>query len=459
MIPSRRALSSIEEAILGVRRDEDRLTAMLRSATEETARLRARQAEAYKALARLRLDEIAGGKVARALDTAEREALAALNKRTARLAEITSKRASLIEAVAAGEKRLDECTDRLAKAIDAVEELAEKTRARLAGDQGWRAAQAKVAEAEATAAAAAEKAAQAEADLAEKRKPYDADPVFVYLWKRGFGTAAYRAGLIARLFDRLAAKRIGYEAARRNYYMLTEIPVRLREHAERQKAAVEAAKAAQVAFERQALEADGVEPLEAAAAEAEESRTALSAELDAMKAGLAALDKEQAALVDPASDNSLARAIEGLAAAIAREDLAALHRAALATPTPEDERIIATLREIEPALKRREAEAEEVRKAAVALARKRAELEESRASYYRAGYDDPRGRFDNEDLLGDIIGGVLGGILSSRNLNDAMNRGYSSRGRGSSFGGGLRLPSRPSAPSRPRGGFRTGGRF
>ena len=40
----------IEQAILGVRRDEDRLTAMLRSATEETARLRARQAEAYKVL-------------------------------------------------------------------------------------------------------------------------------------------------------------------------------------------------------------------------------------------------------------------------------------------------------------------------------------------------------------------------------------------------------------------------
>ena len=108
-----------------------------------------------------------------------------------------------------------------------------------------------------------------------------------------------------------------------------------------------------------------------------------------------------------------------------------------------------------------------MRKTSVALAKKRAELEESRATFHREGYDDPRGRFSNGPDIGDIIGGVIGGMLTSRNLNDAFGRGWSAEPR---LGGDLRrrpaLPergssSRPSSPSRPssRGGFRTGGRF
>jgi hypothetical protein len=471
MITSRQALSQVEQAILGVRRDEDRLTTMLRSATEETARLRARQAEAYKALARLRLDELQANKVSGNLDTAERDALAVVEKGRTALAAIAAKRATLVDAIAAGEKTLDEHADRLEKAIDIVDDLAEKTRARLAGDKAWLDARDRVTSTEAMAQASAEKADQAEKDLAEKRKPYDADPIFSYLWKRGYGTSAYRAGFLARYFDRKIAKLVDYDKARPNYYMLTEIPVRLRDHATRLHEAIAAAKSELVALERKALEADGIAPLEAKAAAADDARKAFGAELDGMKAELAALDTEQAALLDPAGDHSLAKAIDGLAAAIAREDLAALHQEALQTPTPEDERIVATLKEIEPALRRREAEAEEVRKTAVALGKKRAELEESRASFHREGYDDPRGRFSNGPDIGSVIGGVLGGMLSSGNLNDAFGRGWSSpsRGSGSTFGGGIRFPgggsssrpSRPSAPSRPssRGGFRTGGRF
>ena len=480
MISSRQALSQVEQAILGVRRDEDRLTAMLRSATEETARLRARQAEAYKALARLRLDDLQANKVTGELDAAERDALAAIEKGKAALAEIAAKRAVLVETIASGEKTLDERSDRLEKAIDAIDALTEKTRARLAGEAAWLAARDKVKDTEAKAAAALEKADQAEKDLAEKRKPYDADPLFSYLWQRGYGTSAYRAGFIARYFDGKVAKLVGYDKARPNYYMLTEIPVRLRDHAARLNEAIATAKSALVALERRALEADGVARLEAAAAAADDERTAFAAKLEGAKAELAALDKEQAALLDPSGSLSLAKSIEGLTAALVRIDLATLHQQALKTPTPEDERIVATLREIEPALRRREAEAEEVRRTAVELARKRTELETSRDNFHRQGYDDPRGKFSNGPDIGSVIGGMLGGMLSSRNLNDAFGRGWSSptsRGSGSTFGGGIRFPSggskgsRPSAPSRPSrpsppsrpsrpsGGFKTGGRF
>ena len=86
--------------------------------------------------------------------------------------------------------------------------------------------------------AAERKAEQAERDLAEKRVPYEADPLFMYLWNRGFGTGAYRASNLVRYFDRKVARLVGYQDARVNYAMLLELPVRIREHAERLKAAL-----------------------------------------------------------------------------------------------------------------------------------------------------------------------------------------------------------------------------
>jgi hypothetical protein len=80
------------------------------------------------------------------------------------------------------------------------------------------------------------KAVQAEADREEKRRPYEADPLFMYLWRRRYGTREYRASNLVRYFDRKVAHLIGFETARINYAMLMELPDRLREHADRLKA-------------------------------------------------------------------------------------------------------------------------------------------------------------------------------------------------------------------------------
>ncbi|MCW5772450.1 MAG: hypothetical protein KIT16_12490, partial [Rhodospirillaceae bacterium] len=149
---------------------------------------------------------------------------------------------------------------------------------------------------------------------------------------------------------------------------------------------------------------------------------------------------------------------------------ATLQAEALKTPTPEDEKIVKQLREIEQTLVRREAEAEEVRKAAVELARKRTDLEHSRESFRNAGYDHPHGEFINGAVIGSIITDVLRGATSGRSLDDALGKGYRQRAPrgGGSFGGGLRIPGgfsmprgggMPRPPSMPGGGFRTGGRF
>ena len=75
MISSRNALSSLEQALRGIRRDEENLSGVLRNASEELASVRTRQADAFRALARLLLDALKQGEVFGQIDTVEARAL------------------------------------------------------------------------------------------------------------------------------------------------------------------------------------------------------------------------------------------------------------------------------------------------------------------------------------------------------------------------------------------------
>ncbi|MEM9590162.1 MAG: hypothetical protein AAF967_02360, partial [Pseudomonadota bacterium] len=75
MLSSRNALSSLEQALRSARRDEDNLSGVLRNASEELATLKARQAEAFRALARVRLDALKQGDIVDQIDAAEAKAL------------------------------------------------------------------------------------------------------------------------------------------------------------------------------------------------------------------------------------------------------------------------------------------------------------------------------------------------------------------------------------------------
>src|SRR5690606_33692281 len=93
------------------------------------------------------------------------------------------------------------------------------------------------------------------------------------LWTRGFGTVRYRAWPVARLLDRWAARSIDYDAQRRNYHLLTEIPARLGEHAAKMREIAERDIEAARTLERSAAEAAGV-PARTRELEAAEQRLA-----------------------------------------------------------------------------------------------------------------------------------------------------------------------------------------
>jgi chromosome segregation ATPase len=470
MISAREAFNSIERALQGLRKDEDRLVAMLTSCQAEADRLRAEQAEGFRALARLRLDALAREEAVGRLDSAERRAMEALSSRRDALKAAAARRSELTASIDAIDQRREAAALARDTAVKAVEDLSREVEQSVAStDPAWRAADAAAREASRMADAAEEKSKQAAEDRDQKRKPYEADPLFMYLWSRGFGTAAYRAGPIARFFDRKVARLVGYETARVNFFMLNEIPIRLEQHAIRLREQAAASLEERQEVERAALERAGIGDLEAAAEAREAELADAEADLASVRAALARLDEESQGLLEEGGDPRIRSAVDDLAAAMARDDLRKLYRAALDTPTPEDETIVKRLQEAERQLVRVGAQMEEVRAAAVDLARKKAELERSEQNFRKSGYDNPLGEFVNGAVIGAIIQGIIRGAMSSSNLDEVLGKEYRRRGpsKGGSFGGGIRLPGNRGGFStggsiggkRGGGGFRTGGKF
>jgi hypothetical protein len=103
----------------------------------------------------------------------------------------------------------------------------------------------------------------------------------MYLWRRGFGTSAYRAGGLTRWLDTKVARHIGFEGARANYAPLQELPERLREHADLVTGEADAALAALAALDEAGRREDGIPALVDARDRAAQALAQVDAQLDA----------------------------------------------------------------------------------------------------------------------------------------------------------------------------------
>ena len=458
LISGRDALATIETAIGQARGNEQQLDAALRSAEEEAARLRADRTAALRGLARVRLDamvqEGATPELLRSLDSAERRALDMVRDRSVALKQKAAERKSLFEAVQQAEGVRHQRADILEQALAAIESVRRAAEPKIRASAAWKAQEAKIAAAEKVAEEAEKKAQQAEEDRDAKRKPYEADPLFMYLWTEKFSTAEYDAGPFARFFDRMIARLVRYQDAAPNYRMLNEIPLRLREHADRQKTAIEVERQGLAQAEIAALSEVGAADL---AAKVETARSALieaERQLSERKRKLEAFESDNATTAD---DPVYDQAVGLLAEADSRDDLQELYRQAAQTRTPEDDRLVRQIETIGQKLAKAEADVDQIRAETRDLARRRAAIEQERDHFRGRGYDNPYGGFGNGSVLGSILGGILQGTLQGSILRDALRDGYRQRdnpwGGGSSSGpvfGPWTVPD--NSPTPPSGG-------
>lgn len=476
MIPGRQAVAQIENAVAQARSTESRLDSALRSAIEDASRLRAERGDTFRALARIKLDTFAREGAIGDIDAAERRALKLLDSRARMLKGLSERREAAAAAHRAAELERHARAETAEAALAAYEAKHAELQPKIAASADFRAQKAKLDAAIAMAEEADKKADLAEADRQDKRVPYEADPLFMYLWNRRFGTADYASTGLTRVLDRWVARLIDYLPARANYTMLNEIPARLREHADRQAAEIEQERLKLETVEMDASVVAGAAVVKTALDVAKRNLAAAEETLAKTAAALAVIDREHDDAIAGAQDPLYAEAVELIAQSDAKSDIRALMAEARQTRTPDDETMVRRIEALEYQIEAADKEVAAIRTEAREQARRRAELETVRDDARQRGYDRPHGGFANEQIIGQVLGGILGGLAQGTILKDTLRDGYrsggggfGSGGLGGGFGGGggsggFDWPSPGGggggdSPSGGGDGFRTGGSF
>jgi hypothetical protein len=344
-----------------------------------------------------------------------------------RIANTTERRDALFKEVASAQAARNAAAKLVEEALAAVESLRTEAEGKVQAVAAWQEAKATSDQASAVASEAEKKAANAEAELGAKRKPYDEDPLFIYLWQRGFGTSRYQSGNFVRVMDRVVADFIGFANVRPNYAALIEIPLRLREHATAQRAAAAERLAALSAIERRAMVEAGIEPKERALNEARHKLAAEDRTLEDKATLLRKTDEERTTLVSGGSNPTYEEALTTIASADAKDQIAALYLEARRTATPADDAIVRKVEAIDGQLGKTEAQLAELRSTAQDLAKRRVEIERVRDRFRGAGYDHPHGTFGNDRDIADALGRTMAGTIAGQILWQVLQGGYGTR--------------------------------
>ena len=449
------ALASLEEAMSDIRREEDEISRRLARSTEIVAKIKESEAELFRQLAQLRLDPAIQSELDGRISSAEskaRESLKshgkAVDKAQKTIEELEAARASLVE------RRRNAVAD-LAEKQKALDALLKQVSTQLETDPAYAEKRAAAQALDEVADQSMEKTRLAETDREEKGKPYRDDPLFMYLWDSGYGTSAYKANNLIRYLDGLVAGLVGFLKARPNYAMLNDIPLRLREHAERQEANAQAAEAGLATLANTAADAAGGKPLRDAKAKAEADVQAIDAAI------VEAEDKRNEAgealqSLTSGSDPALASAAAALAAALGQEDIQTLLAEARRTRTGQDDTIVAQIDESRTRMREEEEESRDLRERSKTLAARRRELEDIQWEFKKQRFDDPRSSFREEKLVGDLLNDFLRGGISAASYWDQWRKSQN-WAPGNEWGAGSAPPRRnsggQSSPWGDQGGF------
>jgi chromosome segregation ATPase len=420
-LSGRETLATIDEALAKVRRQTDTLDADFQKVGAELAQARKAQLALFARVARIRVQELERGALVEALDSTDR-----------RVTEILATRAAaenaLADEIAAAEQKLAELERRRAEeqsaadmAAEAVDEAEADAQRRLEADEAYQAQLSAARESDAIADQAEAKAEAAETDRVEKGKPYHADPVFRYLWERGYGTSRYRASPPMRLLDRWAARNGRFEDLRRNYTLLTEIPRRLKQHAARMRElAVQDLEAAH-RLEQRASQQAGVPTRREALEAAERRLEEIDSAIEQQESTLDTLVERRAAFAN-GEDEFSARSTALLSEAFRREGIAALRIRAAGTKSPEDDLLIDDIEELEIEIERLKDALTQYRNLHKKQRERTLMLEDVRKRFKQSRYDDVHSVFVNAALIGVLLDRFVGGSAGAEEVWKAIRR-------------------------------------
>ncbi len=465
MASGRRTIADIDAATRRLRAEEKQKADALEARNSARMALLNRRTALYRELAQDRVESALSDGVIDEADQVSAKVAALLKARSRSIDALKGRAAGLEDDHAEALAKLETTAEDIAELEEQLDAAAEAARVALMADPVFAA---KVAEAEASRATldrARTKAESAQQDRAAKGKAYESDPLFMYLWRRGYRQSGYDPNALIRLGDDWVADLVGYQEARANYAVLLEIPERLTEHCERLATALEtldadiaSTVAAQVA---EKSDLDLAYALKSARAREETQKEALEA-LDAERAEVAGLLNRYAEGADDAYTEALALS----AAFLERETYAALRREARATPERSDDALVEEISGLTREINTAESDINSLKDELKALSRRRGALVEAGARMRRARYDDPASVFEPDETMGNLLELLVRGAITAAEYYMRSQRGhkwrsrsgdgYRKRGGFPPFGGGWSGGGRGRSG---RGGFSTGGGF
>ena len=407
----RTALDTIQKAIRDEQERTRKLDADLSKANDELLKIDVARSKLLKELARLRLQFLSGSDILTRIDETDRQALALLEKRNgaiaaigARLDEYEARRAKL-------EAHRADLGDDLEAAMKAIDDAEVAVQERLKVDAAYLEQKRVAQESERVAVHADEKATLSEQEQDSKGASYRSDPLFMYLYDRGYGTTSYRARGLTRWLDGKVARLIGYHDARPNYARLLDLPLRLREHAEWVGAQADEEFAKLKVLDEQARSAAGIEDLERSRAEVSDRIEKVDAEIHA------AAEANQQLLIEAEThakgeDAAFVQAVAYLSSEFGREEVRDLRQQALTTPFPDDDVIVSQVLDLEAEKSRHSATVAELKEVAEANRKRLGELEQIRREFTQRQYDVPGSTFSNGNMVAAVLSQLLMGALS-----------------------------------------------
>jgi len=412
MQSGRETLSGIEEALGDIKSQEAGLSRELDGANRERVKLVADRLAALRRLASIRArDAMADG----VIDEADNLTQQVRGILEARLRSMTALQDRQVKAEAERARhvaRQDEQTRQIAELEDRLDRFGAEARAVLKSDAGYRQLADGHAALSATLDKAAEKAEQATRDEHEKGLPYRNDPLFMYLWQRKLGMPEYQSGGIMRMLDEWVARLVRYPDARANYALLTEIPVRLRAHAEDLRKQVQDAKAALDEMEaRRTRELAGAD-LIAELKREREDQTRLNQELEKITSELTETGRQIKSYAK-GEDQSFIAAVASYATFLEREPLRRLMADAATTDTKEDDQIVEQVRSLAGSLDAIEASNVSRRRRLDQLSERKLELQRLASNFRRQRYDDVGSEFDDRPRVDDLLQMLLRGAITA----------------------------------------------
>lgn len=468
MLSGRKTLSELDNAHILTLKEIERINRELKHQNGKIAENGHSQATIYRQLAKLRLDELINDDTINALTTLEQEISDRLEKRDKDYASLDSD-------VAEAEDALNVIISERQKEQLIADDLIEKIQAQrlsleeeLEKQSHYLDAVADAKRAKKVLVSASEKLHTAKQDYAIKARAYENEALFMYLWRRHYGTAEYEAGKITRHLDGWVAKLCQYDQARSNYWNLLEIPKRLKTHVSNMERQAEASRETLESVKKQAEGDVGISLYEDRLFEQDRKLAGIDKKFADTEQQLHKLLDQEASFAN-GTDRNMKACLALITKTLERRDIGNLRLESLRTADDRDDHLIEQLDDYKTDRKALEGHASILRKTHAATMNKLSEIEKVRRDFKSHHFDDTRSVFSNESLIRSAINGLIQGVItgvelwltlqSSRRYRRPFNHKHRPRSPGVTSVNPWRVGRRGGVGQSRRGGFRTGGGF